>query len=170
MSDIDTLRILVSWACNLKCTYCCNEQERFRKDIKPTTLDAIKWNDYKVFCVSGGEPLLNMAKVEAVVSRIPKGALIVLYTNGILLNALNATKLRDMGVKGINVGLHAPATFGNLIRRISQDTFGIGLHVRFHAQDIHKEWLEREFPFATFRFWKMDDCDRTNEERVVLEA
>jgi uncharacterized Fe-S cluster-containing radical SAM superfamily protein len=131
-------------------------------------LNDIGWFDYKVFCISGGEPLLDWAKVAEVVARIPKGRLIILYTNGILLNKSTAQWLADVGVAGVNVGLHNPASFASLIRRISVDTFGIGLHVRFHANEIYKAELEREFPFDSFRFWKMDDCDRANEERVIV--
>ena len=165
---IDTLRVLVSWACNLKCSYCCNEQERYRKDIQPTTMDAIDWNAYKVFCISGGEPLLNWPKVKAVCDRIPKGTLTILYTNGILMGETIAKKIVDCGISAVNVGLHEPNSFRRLIKHVTQATAGLPLSVRFHAQDIHKDWLTTEFPDVSFRFWKMDDCDRANEHRVVL--
>lgn len=170
MSDVikDTLRVLIGWECNLRCSYCCNEQPRFRNQIKPVALNDIGWFDYKVFCISGGEPLLDQVKVAKVVNRIPKGRLIILYTNGILLNRGTAEWLANIGVAGINVGLHNPASFKPLIERISKDTEGLGLHVRFHANEIYKTELEQRYPGASFRFWKMDDCDRANGERVII--
>lgn len=165
---IDTLRVLVSWTCNLKCSYCCNEQERFRKDIHPTTLDAINWNAYKVFCISGGEPLMFMPKIREVCNRIPADTLKILYTNGIFLGARVADILVELGIQAVNVGLHEPKSYRRIIENVTKATAGKELSVRFHAQDIHMDWLTTEFPDVSFRFWKMNDCDRDNEHRVVL--
>ena len=164
----DTLRILVSWKCNLKCTYCCNEQEQFRKDIIPTAIEDIKWGEYNTFCVTGGEPLLNLSIVSRGLDRIPPGKMVVLYTNGILLNKTIAQYLRCSGVKAINVGLYNKDSFQNLINNVLRDTAGLGLSVRFHAQDIYKEDLEKRFSGVSFRFWTMNDCDRENEDRIIL--
>ena len=165
---IDTLRILVSWKCNLKCSYCCNEQEQFRKDIHSVKLNDVPWHQYDIFCLSGGEPLLNWPKVKEVCARIPKGAKIILYTNGILLQAGITHECRDLGISAINVGLHNPTTFKNLIKWIPTDIMGLPLSIRFHAQDIYADWLTAEFPNVSFRFWKMNDCARNNEDRIVL--
>lgn len=164
----DTLRVLVSWECNLRCSYCCNNQERFRKDIHPKTLDEIAWGDYSVFCITGGEPLLNLPKLQQVLSRCDQSKMIVLYTNGLLLDAETAKFLQNNGVKAINVGLHLFNSFDFIIQRVLKATAGTGLSVRFHAQDIHQKNLEQRFPGVIFRFWKMDDCDRGNEDRVIL--
>jgi len=165
---IDTLRLLVSWKCNLKCTYCCNEQEQFHKDIHPTSIDTIPWHQYKVFCVSGGEPLLNMPLVRKVCGLIPKEALTVLYSNGILFNSTLAEELCNLGITAMNIGLHNHATFPTLIERVADATKNLRLSVRFHAQDIFKNELTQRYPFTSFRFWTMNDCDRANEHRVVL--
>lgn len=165
---VDTLRILVSWQCNLKCSYCCNEQPQFRKDIHPTTLDAIPWNQYMNFCISGGEPLLNFPIVKKVCERIPADRLKILYTNGFLLGQTVAWKLTDMGITAVNVGLHNPETFGRLIRDVTKATQDTRLSVRFHAQDIYAYDLKRNYPTTSFRYWKMNDCDRGNEHRCVL--
>lgn len=165
---IDTARILVDWLCNLKCSYCCNEQDRFRKDIKPIALDGIDFTKYENFCVSGGEPLMHMEKVKSVCGRIPKGKLIILYTNGILLNATNAALCESIGIVGMNIGLHYPKTFDNLIKSVTEATKDTGLMIRFHLQDIYEKEFTTKYPNVTFRFWKMDDCDRGNEERFVL--
>ncbi len=164
----DTLRVLVSWKCNLKCSYCCNEQERFRKDIHPISIDNINWDQYQTYCISGGEPLLNLDTVYQVLNRCDKSKMIVLYTNGILLTPLHATTLEANGVKAINVGLHYPNSFNTIIKRVTANTIQTGLSVRFHAQNIYQESLVKEFPNVSFRFWTMNDCDRDNEDRFVL--
>lgn len=164
----NTLRVLVSWKCNLKCSYCCNEQARFRKDIRPVTMDEIEWGEYNVYCISGGEPLLTPLKLYDVLERCDKSKMIVLYTNGLLLNSLYATCLESKGVNAINVGLHNPKQFDSIIAQVLFATKETKLSVRFHAQDIYAEELKVKFPGVNFRFWKMDDCDRDNEDRVVL--
>jgi len=165
---IDTARILVDWLCNLKCSYCCNEQERFRKDIKPININDIDFNKYTNFCVSGGEPLLHIEKVKDVCSRIPKGKLIILYTNGLLINEANAALCESLGIIGMNIGMHYPKTFDNLIKNVTAATKNTALKIRFHMQDIYEKEFTEKYTDVSFRFWKMDDCDRDNEERFVL--
>ena len=167
--NVDTIRILVDWRCNLSCAYCCNEQPRIREQIKPVSLDEIDFSRYKMVCISGGEPLLFLERLHDVCVRVPPGKLIVLYTNGIHLGRLEAKRVRWEGVSAINVGLHIPETFDWLIQRVTWATEGLGMSVRFHAQDIHAD-LAGKYPDVQFRFWAMDDCDRSNEERVVLIA
>lgn len=165
----DTLRILVSWKCNLRCPYCCNEQPRFRNEITPTTFEDVNWGGYENFCITGGEPLLNMDLVEKVCAKIPKGKLTILYTNGLLFNRPIAALLQAWGIQCVNVGLHAEPTFAGIIDKVIDAARGTRLSIRFHANEIYRERLEKEFPYATFRFWKMDDCDRGNEDRIVLK-
>jgi hypothetical protein len=162
---IDTLRVLVDWRCNLHCSYCCNEQPAIRSQIKPTRLDDIDFSAYRVVCITGGEPLLRPDLVYAVCQRIPRGVLRVLYSNGILLTPPMARQLWGFGINSINVGLHIESTFSVLIQRATASGWRGG--IRFHAQDCHR-WLADLYPDLEFRFWKMDDCDRPNEDRVVL--
>ena len=166
---IDTLRILVSWKCNLKCSYCCNEQEQFRKDIHPTAFDTIPWHQYKVFCVSGGEPFLNFPLVKKVCASIPKGSLTILYTNGTLISQDLAIQCLDMGITAMNVGLHYANSFDPIINRVLSSTKGLPISVRFHVQDIFKADMIQRHPGLAFRFWTMNDCDRVNEHRIVLD-
>lgn len=164
----DTLRVLVSWECNLKCPYCCNEQERFRKDITPTAFEDIDWNGYQNFCVTGGEPLLHMDLVEKVCAMIPAGKTVILYSNGLLFTSEKAAQLKAAGIEYVNIGLHYANSFANVIKKVTEACSGTGLKVRFHARDTYAPDLLFRFPDANFRFWVMDDCDRANEERIVL--
>ena len=54
--------------------------------------------------------------------------------------------------------------------KVSHATAGIPINVRYHAQDIYKESLEKLFRATSFRFWTMNDCDRANEDRFVLTS
>jgi molybdenum cofactor biosynthesis enzyme MoaA len=164
----DTIRVLVDWKCNLRCAYCCNEQERFRKEIRAARLDDIDFSKYKTVCITGGEPLLFPDRIYAICQRVPREALIVLYTNGIMLDRKMALRLHGFRVGAINVGLHIESTFGTLIDRVTDAVVQMA-DVRFHAQDCYG-WLSAMYPSAKFRFWKMDDCERENEDRVILEA
>lgn len=167
---IDTIRILVDWKCNLTCSYCCNEQERFRKDIHPVLLKDIDFSQYDNVCVSGGEPLLFMDRIEKV-CKLAKGKLIILYTNGIYLSEKIATRLEGFGINAINVGLHNPSTFENIIKKVSKNTSGKNMNIRFHIWDKYEYLgLPSKYPSCNFRYWAMNDCDRGNEYRVVLEG
>jgi hypothetical protein len=79
-----------------------------------------------------------------------------------------AGDLTEWGVNAVNVGLHEPKTFHTLIRKVWDSFKGLPVSVRFHAQDTHIE-LANQHPGLSFRFWRMDDCERDNEDRVVLE-
>jgi molybdenum cofactor biosynthesis enzyme MoaA len=167
---VNTLRILVSWKCNLNCSYCCNEQEQFRKDIQPVKLDDIDWNRYDSFCITGGEPLLNWQTVKQVCARVPKqrNPLVILYTNGVLFGETIAKQCGDLEIRYVNVGLHSPSMFNTIIKQVAHAAQNTRLGVRFHAQDVYEADLTTRYPHLSFRFWKMDDCHRNNEDRVIL--
>ena len=112
---------------------------------------------------------MHMPTVEKVCKAIPEGKTVILYSNGILMDRFAAMDLQTWGVRYINVGLHVPGTFNAIINKVSNATFGTRLGVRFHAQDIYEKELTARFPNTSFRFWKMDDCDRDNEDRIVLK-
>lgn len=165
----DTLRVIIDWECNLNCSYCCNNIPRFRQQFREVTLDELDFRNYKVICVTGGEPLLHLPKLHKVLNRCVKSNFVVLYSNGLLLNPVTAKSLEAAGVNAINVGLHVSLSFESLIKRITAATSGTSLSVRFHAQDLYQQALVKTFPTTQFRFWKMDECDRGNEDRVVLK-
>lgn len=192
---IDTLRIVVSWRCNFACPYCCNEIPRFRSQFTPVPLASIDFHKYTTICLSGGEPLLDLPTLKNVLIRIPTGKKVVLYTNGTLLTRETASLLAQWGVQYINVGLHTPQSSNTLIAKGLDAVKDTPIKIRFHAQDIYQEVLtdkynpevsyfqyadpkefegDRKYVLAlgvpVFRFWKMDDCDRGNEDRVVLSS
>jgi len=106
----DTLRVLVSWRCNFRCAYCCNDTlPDVRAGIRPVNLETLDFSQYSVVCVSGGEPLLFMDRVKAVCNKA-RGKFIVLYTNGTKMTPGVAACLSEWGVNAVNVGLHYPKT------------------------------------------------------------
>lgn len=167
---IDTARILLDWQCNLHCTYCCNEQERFRKDITPVNVNDIDFSAYKFFCLSGGEPLMFMDRIAQISGRIPSSAFTILYSNGILLTKTKAIALYEDNIKAINIGLHYEKSFSHIITNVSKCTEGLDMSIRFHVWDKYKDLhLDDAYPNAQFKYWALDDCDRANEDRFVLD-
>ena len=166
---IDTLRALVDWKCNLSCSYCCNEIERCRSQIKPVAFADVDWQRYPTVCISGGEPLLFPDRVRRV-CKVAPNAFKVLYTNGIFLNENFMHELDRWGVRAINVGLHEPRSFNRLIERIKPLVLQSPINVRFHVRDIYRPMMEKweTCGGVVLRYWHMNDCDRDNEDRIVI--
>ena len=167
----DTLRILVDWKCNLKCAYCCNEQEHSRLQFTSTNLYTIDFSKYSTICISGGEPLMFLRRVAEICRRVRDNQMVVLYSNGILMSKVIAHMLPQMGIRAVNIGLHFPNSFNRIITNVLKCTEGTNLSVRFHVWENYKNMnLEAKFPEAKFKYWTMDECDRDNEERVIMTA
>ena len=168
MNTVDTARILVDWKCNLKCSYCCNEQERFRSGITPIKLGEIDFSKYKVVCISGGEPLLFLDRVQEVCGLTNLDSLRIIYSNGLLWTDEIARKLVHSGVNAANIGLHYPHTFHKIIHQVELATLGLPITTRYHVWEKYKDEMLSRYPAIPFRFWTMNDCDRSNEDRFIL--
>jgi sulfatase maturation enzyme AslB (radical SAM superfamily) len=127
---------------------------------------------FKTLCITGGEPLLEPLKIYKVLRAAKYGSkempLVVLYTNGALMTSTVAKIFEFWGINAMNVGLHVPSTFDAIIKRCTLATKDTNLTIRFHAQDVYAEQLTTAHPTVNFKFWKLNDCDRENEMRVVL--
>lgn len=161
---IDTLRLLLFWECNLKCSYCCNEIPEVRSGIKQISLENIKGAKYDNICISGGEPFINpdmvLATVEAFYDKN-----VYIYSNGLLItpDLLNEITSYD-NVKGLNIGLHRRSDYYTLIPRLGKNN-----KVRFHVEDVWKSYMEEHFPTDNFHYWHMNDCEVLNEEVFILK-
>lgn len=92
-SSVDTYRIEVSLACNLKCKYCIVHMNNVRQlntvmSIKTASIIADKFNEEvgekgSIFLM-GGEPLVNLPVVKYLIEHT-KGSSII-FTNGLALN------------------------------------------------------------------------------------
>ena len=157
-----TLRLLLFWECNLTCSYCCNEIPEIREGILPIKKEEIDFTKYDNVCLSGGEPFLQPELVFEMLSIIPND--VYIYTNGIKINKDIEEKLSNFkNLKGLNIGLHYPKTFNKLIGKLNNNPL-----VRFHVEDIYENKLKNEFPHSTFKFWKRNDCEMSNEDIRIL--
>lgn len=157
-----TLRLLLFWECNLTCSYCCNEIPEVREGILPIKKEEIDFTKYDNVYLSGGEPFLQPELVFEMLSIIPND--VYIYTNGIKINKDIEGKLSNFkNLKGLNIGLHYPKTFNKLIGKLNNNPL-----VRFHAEDIYENKLKNEFPHSTFKFWKRNDCEMSNEDIRIL--
>jgi molybdenum cofactor biosynthesis enzyme MoaA len=168
---IDTIRILLGYKCNLKCPYCCNKLPAIRKSIRKTTLKRIDWRKYKTICLTGGEPLLDTDWLLHVIHHVPKNKFVVVNTNGMYLTRHIAKELDSLYVNAMNVGLHDPKRFGDIIDIVDYATCNTGIKVRFNVEDIYQGFsnmMQSQWPHAKFVYWHRDECERNNEDRVII--
>jgi cyclic pyranopterin phosphate synthase len=133
----NNLRISVTDRCNLRCTYCMDEDvtfmerselltfeeiARFVRSVVPLGIDKIR--------LTGGEPLMrrNLAHLVQMLCAIPGLRDVGMTTNGILL-ADQAQALRDAGLRRINISLDtlSPERFRQLTRRDGLDKVIAGI-------------------------------------------
>lgn len=123
----NNLRISVTDRCNLRCTYCMEEEVTFLDRAELLTFEeitrfvavAVPLGIDKIR-LTGGEPLLrrDLPSLVRMLCAIPGIRDVGITTNGILL-ADQAAALYDAGLRRINVSLDAldPARFRQLTRR-----------------------------------------------------
>jgi cyclic pyranopterin phosphate synthase len=123
----NNLRISVTDRCNLRCTYCMEEDVVFMdkgdlltfEEITRFVRVAARLGVDKIR-LTGGEPLMrrDLDKLVGMLAVVPGIKDIGLTTNGILL-AQHARKLYDAGLRRINISLDTlnPETFRQLTRR-----------------------------------------------------
>jgi hypothetical protein len=88
------------------------------------------------------------------------------WTFGFWHDAENHTFI---GIDAVNVGLHEPRSFSKLILGCQGALNGLEVELRFHVQNIYRQDVKTWEALGTkFRYWKMNDCDRANEERVII--
>lgn len=105
---------LVSWnvtaACNLRCPHCYLDAGRAR-DGELSTAEALALVDEmaalgtEMVVLTGGEPLLRRDLHDIARRATDRGLLVVLGTNGVLLDAERARRLADSGVRGAGISL-----------------------------------------------------------------
>lgn len=166
-NHIDTIRLILFLQCNMRCSYCCNEQEQFNSQFQKKKFDEIDFNLYKNVCISGGEPFLYKDRLYHALRKIPTDKNIFIYTNGIFINAFDLAELSDFkNIKCFNVGLHH---INQLKAVIAIDTI---FPTRFMLQDIYKEKFLQAYPDrlndSNIKTWKLNDCNMPNEDWVLL--
>jgi len=139
----DTLRILIHNNCNLSCSYCCNKISEQIERMVHKPLSEIDFSLYQNICITGGEPLLDLIYLESILIELPKDKIIILYTNGYLLNSKALLLLYSYNIKFITVGIHDVII--PLINRITHEyeifnrIYHDSIQIRFNINDVHKE-------------------------------
>jgi hypothetical protein len=105
--------------------------------------------------------------LEIVLLTIPTTKTKVLYTNGLLLTQSIATRLERCGLNAINIGIHNIDTFSAVEEQVLEALKFTKIKPRFHVWD--KYTIANHSNHSNIKYWKLDDCDRTNEERLILE-
>src|SRR5271166_2383732 len=135
----NNLRISVTDRCNLRCTYCMQEDVVFMERSELLTFEeivrfvriAVSLGIDKIR-LTGGEPLMrrDLARLVRMLCAIPGLRDIGITTNGILL-ADHAQELFDAGLRRINISLDTlnPKRFRELSRRDGLDKVLAGIFV-----------------------------------------
>ena len=114
---MDSTPFLISWnitkRCNLKCSHCyLNASELEHGEGELSTGDAMKVIDeiasvkpQAMLIFTGGEPLLRNDCMELTRYASDKGLMVVMGTNGTLLNDSVVKDMMRCGVKGVGISL-----------------------------------------------------------------
>lgn len=134
---VDYVRLSVTDRCDFRCVYCMSEDMTFAPKQHILTLEEIL-EVARAFVqlgvgkirLTGGEPLIrnNILSLIEPLGRLPGLDQLVLTTNGSQLQRL-AGKLRQFGVKGINISLDSlqPRRFRQLTRHGNLDQVIAGI-------------------------------------------
>jgi cyclic pyranopterin phosphate synthase len=165
----DNLRISVTDRCNLRCSYCMNEDVQFMdrhellsfEEIVRFVRVAVPLGIDKVR-LTGGEPLVrrDLATLVRLLANVPGIRDLGLTTNGVLL-AEHAQELYDAGLRRINISLDtlSEERFRQLTRRDGLDKVIDGIHaarragfdpVKINAVSIRGFTEEEVVPLALF--------------------
>lgn len=176
----NTAKLVLTWNCNMACSYCCNEQKALRDTFIPIRQSELKDLPHDDIELTGGELTLSQYfswTTEFLRNDLPKGRNYYFYTNGVHLTTWNAIILKEDGVKGINVGFHPnqPVTFHGgestvLLKKLDwQRLWEIHniLPIRLWVQDLdYRSWMDDlGYPI---KIWKLGDCDKITTDRYVL--
>ncbi len=159
----ETNRPLVVWnvtnRCNLRCQHCYIDAEDKRYKEELTTDEAKKFitdlaeMEIPVLLLSGGEPLIRSDIFELSKFAHDKGLRVVLSTNGTLINAEIAKKIKESGIQYVGVSLDGmqeihdqfrclPGAFDSALEGIRNCMkLGIKTGVRFTLNKFNKNDL-----------------------------
>lgn len=169
MDKIDTIRVILFLECNMKCSYCCNEQKQFSNQFVELSFEEIDFRKYKNVCISGGEPFLNRDVLFRTLLNIPFNKNIYLYTNGTLIKDYDIYKMMNVAnLKCVNIGLHSTGQLKRVNKNLEKY-----LTVRFMVQDRHYNNLLDLYPerlnSGNLKSWKLNECNMPNEDWVLLK-
>jgi len=119
--------LYVAWQitneCNLACLHCIEESgpgKAFRDELDRGealgVIDQLMEHEVPYLSFSGGEPMLHPHFFEMCERATSRGAQLKIETNGHFLTPANCARLKDLGVKAVQVSLDgaSAATFGRM--------------------------------------------------------
>lgn len=134
--------------CNLRCPHCYNATRGSPQQVTTHHADVLLQRierileavDLRHATLTGGEPLMHPGLYDAVVRLTGAGVGCQIISNGLLLDAPHALRLKRAGLRGIQLSLHGPdaashedytATPGSFEQTVSAvaAALGVGLHV-----------------------------------------
>jgi pyruvate formate-lyase activating enzyme-like uncharacterized protein len=140
--------------------------------FKPATMEEILQKEYSAYCITGGEPLLDIKTINIasnlivnIKTKAPKIAPIYLYTNGENLISRPALMLITC-LDGINISPHR-----NKIPYKEILTVDVFTKVRVHRQDTKIDPKLIHFCAdnkMALKIWHKDDCTTVLEDRFIL--
>ncbi|MBI3399069.1 MAG: radical SAM protein [Deltaproteobacteria bacterium] len=114
---MDFMPFLISWnitkRCNLKCSHCYLDSSELKggkgelstRDAKKIIDEIASLNPQAMLIVTGGEPLLRSDFFELTSYAAGKGLMIVVGTNGTLLDDPMVKEMIEQGIKGVGISL-----------------------------------------------------------------
>ena len=119
--------LYVAWQitneCNLACLHCIEESgpgkafaDELDRDATMGVIDQLMDHEVPYLSFSGGEPMLHPHFFEMVERVTSRGSQLKIETNGHYLSPDNCRRLKDLGVKAVQVSLDgaSAATFGRM--------------------------------------------------------
>ncbi len=143
--------LYVAWQltneCNLACLHCIEESgpgKAFRDELSRAEifgiLDQLSAKDVPYLALSGGEPMLHPAFFEMVEHVCSSGTQLKVETNGHYLDSASCARLKDLGVKAVQVSLDGATreTYNRMRVRGDFDRVIEGIRT-LHAADVPLE-------------------------------
>jgi len=151
--------LYVAWQitneCNLACLHCIEESgpgKAFPDELDAAgvfaVLDQLMDHEVPYLSFSGGEPMLHPKFFEMVEHACERGAQLKIETNGHYLSAENCARMKELGVKAVQVSLDgaSAATFNRMRVRGNFDTTVEGL------RNLRAAGVPVEINFSPARF------------------
>lgn len=147
------LPFLISWnltrRCNLKCSHCYLDSAGMAGVDDLSTDEALRFvdeiaslNPRAMLILTGGEPLVRADLFEIASRASSRGLMVVIGTNGTLMDDAIARRLIESGVKGAGISLDSASPFFH-------DRFrGVDFQLQFTVTKENKEELPRIIELA----------------------
>jgi organic radical activating enzyme len=169
---IDTLRLAVTWACNYRCSYCCNQAPvNMRSHFRPVRWHEIDFSRYQTVCITGGEPfLLSPQSLVNIRRLIPADKVVVIYSN-FSAPHFNYQKVYQQ-LKPVRFTLsYHPEHAGPLdhfVFRALSLALEHQVPIRIAMPGPEQPAYAEAYPELEFKFYEQGNCQRPNEEYLYL--